>query len=300
MPRGPRLDAPGCVHHVMVRGIERRTIFLDDLDRLEFLDRLSSILPESSASCFAFALIPNHAHLVVQTGPVPLSRTMARLNCGYAQRFNRRHDRCGHLFQNRFKSRLVNDEADLMNLICYVHLNPLRAGCVASPAELPSFPWCGHGALVGSSAPLPFHSASAALALFGDEPIQARTRLRAWMQRAEDGAGELGPQPEEAPEREPHAAGNARPGGSGRGVDLSGLIERVCERLAVAPRDLARGRRSRDVAAARAAVAYLAVVRHGMSGGRVAAALGVSPSAISQSLDRGREIVTGWGLAARQ
>ncbi len=124
MPRGPRVDAPGLVQHVMVRGVDRSDIFIDDSDRRDLLRRLSDILPESGCTCFAWVLMSNHIHLVVRTGLVPLGRVMARIGTGYAMRFNRRYERVGHLVQNRYKSRPIGDDDDLLNLIRYVHLNP--------------------------------------------------------------------------------------------------------------------------------------------------------------------------------
>ena len=110
MPRLPRLDAPGLLQHVMARGIEGRKIFRDDKDRKSFLGRLANILDETQTQCYAWALIPNHFHLLLRTGLTPLSKLMRRLMTGYAVRFNRRHKRSGHLFQNRYKS-IVCEEA---------------------------------------------------------------------------------------------------------------------------------------------------------------------------------------------
>jgi len=104
MPRQARLDAPGLLQHVMARGIERREIFKDDKDRESFLDRLATILEETQAQCYAWALIPNHFHLLLRTSLTPLSKVMRRLMTGYAVTFNKRHKRSGHLFQNRYKS----------------------------------------------------------------------------------------------------------------------------------------------------------------------------------------------------
>ena len=101
MARRPRDDAPGAAHHVMLRGIERRPIFLDDVDRQDFLRRLSHLVAELGFRCFAWALMPNHVHLVLRSGSVRISQLMARLGTGYARRFNERHDRVGHLFQLR-------------------------------------------------------------------------------------------------------------------------------------------------------------------------------------------------------
>ncbi len=99
MPRGPRLDAPGTLHHVMVRGIEARSIFRDDRDRADFVRRLTKLAQDRDLTVYAWALLPNHAQLLLRTGRIPLARVMRSLLTGYAVTFNRRHRRKGHLFQ---------------------------------------------------------------------------------------------------------------------------------------------------------------------------------------------------------
>ncbi len=111
MARVARRDAPGAIHHVLLRGIEGRRIFLDDDDRGDFLDRLARQIAEGRGSCFAWTLMPSHVHLLLRTGERPLSEVMRRLNTGYARAFNLRHRRSGCLFQDRFCSILVEDEA---------------------------------------------------------------------------------------------------------------------------------------------------------------------------------------------
>ncbi len=103
MPRKAPFDAPGALHHIIVRGIERSKIFNDDVDRINFLDRLGKVLLETDTKCFSWALIPNHFHLLLRTGAYPLSTVMRRLLTGHAMNFNRRHRRSGQLFQNRYK-----------------------------------------------------------------------------------------------------------------------------------------------------------------------------------------------------
>ena len=104
MPRKARIDAPGALNHIIVRGIERRKIFYDDFDRDNFIDRLDTVLTETGTPCFAWALIPNHLHLLLRTGLTPIATVMRRLLTGYAVSFNHRHRRHGQLFQNRYKS----------------------------------------------------------------------------------------------------------------------------------------------------------------------------------------------------
>ena len=110
MPRQARLDAPETLHHVMVRGIERRALFRDDTDRADFVARLAPLAESGALTVYAWALLPNHAHFLVRTGTRPLARSMRSLLTGYAGAFNRRHHRVGHLFQNRYKSLVVEEE----------------------------------------------------------------------------------------------------------------------------------------------------------------------------------------------
>jgi len=149
MPRQARLDAPGVLQHVMARGIERRKIFLDDKDRSSFLERLAVILEETQTQCYAWTLIPNHFHLLLRTGPTPLSKVMRRLMTGYAVTFNLRHRRAGHLFQNRYKSVVCEEDPYLLELIRYIHLNPLRAKLVEDLKSLDKYQWSGHSVLIG-------------------------------------------------------------------------------------------------------------------------------------------------------
>jgi REP element-mobilizing transposase RayT len=148
MPRGARLDAPGTLHHVIVRGIEQGSIVRDDADRKAFLDRMGMLAKGLETGIYAFALMSNHAHILLKSGPDGLSTFMRRLLSGYAQYFNRRHKRVGHLFQNRYKSIICEEEAYFDKLVAYIHLNPLRAGLVESQAQLATWPWSGHAVLM--------------------------------------------------------------------------------------------------------------------------------------------------------
>lgn len=149
MPRKSRIDAPGALHHVICRGIDRQKIFTDKEDYSLFMERLGNLLIETSTSCFAWALIPNHFHLLLRTGNVPISALMKRLLTGYAVNFNRRHKRYGHLFQNRYKSILCQEDTYLLELVRYIHLNPLRAKLISEYGNLAVYPYCGHSAIMG-------------------------------------------------------------------------------------------------------------------------------------------------------
>jgi len=104
MPRGPRLDAPGTLHHLMIRGIEKRNIVENDTDRDDFINRLDQIAVETGTSIYAWALLSNHAYILLRSSAGGLPPFMHRLLSDYASAYNRRHKRYGHLFQNRYKS----------------------------------------------------------------------------------------------------------------------------------------------------------------------------------------------------
>jgi putative transposase len=149
MPRKARIDSPGALHHIIIRGIAKRKIFEDDKDRNQFIKRLDNILTEAETPIYAWALIPNHVHLLLKTGLTPIATIMRRLLTGYAGYFNRRHRRYGHLFQNRYKSILCQEEPYFRELVRYIHLNPLRAKLVKDSKALDKYPYSGHSAVVG-------------------------------------------------------------------------------------------------------------------------------------------------------
>ncbi|NQT55711.1 MAG: transposase [Desulfobacteraceae bacterium] len=149
MPRLARLDSPGVLHHIIIRGIERRKIFRDDKDRDNLLERLSDLLPATNTACYAWAFLSNHAHFLFRTGNTSISNLMRRLLTGYVVSFNRRYLRHGPLFQNRFKSIICQEDVYLNELVRYIHLNPLRAGIVPNLVKLNGYRYCGHSALMG-------------------------------------------------------------------------------------------------------------------------------------------------------
>jgi REP element-mobilizing transposase RayT len=153
MPRGPRIDFPGAIHHVFARGIEKRDIFLDDIDRDSFLHRVGANLFRWGMICPAWSLMPNHFHLLLQSDTGCLPSFMRCLLTGYSKYFNERHTRVGHLFQNRYKSPTVDKAKYFLDVVKYIHLNPLRSGIVRSIAELEEYPWTGHGKIVHGGPP---------------------------------------------------------------------------------------------------------------------------------------------------
>ena len=182
MPRQARLDAPGVLHHIMIRGIERRKIFINDGDREDFLERLSKLLPQTETACYAWVFIPNHAHFLFRTGLAPLATVMRRVLTGYAVSFNRRHKRRGQLFQNRYKSIVCQEDAYLKELVRYIHLNPVRTGIVPGIKELNKYPYCGHSALVGKKE-RPWQDVTYVLGCFDRTAGQAKKAYLRFMEK---------------------------------------------------------------------------------------------------------------------
>jgi len=182
MPRKARIDATGAFHHIIVRGIEGRKIFRDEPDRDNFLDRLSDLIVSSQTRCFAWALLPNHAHMLLQTGLIPIAGLMRRLLTGYAVSFNLKYHRHGHLFQNRYKSILCQEDTYLKELIRYIHLNPLRAALVPDLPSLDRYPWCGHSAIMGN-VKREWQSSEYVLKVFGKTKARARRSYTAFVEQ---------------------------------------------------------------------------------------------------------------------
>jgi len=324
MPRQARLDAPGVLHHVMVRGLERRPIFRNDADRADFVRRLAALVNATGLTVYAWALLPNHAHLLVRTEQRPLARCMRALLTGYAGAFNRRHKRVGHLFQNRYKSIVVEEEPYLRELVRYLHLNPLRAQVVPTLRALDRFPWAGHSALLGYR-PCPWQATGAVLQQFGPTLARARKAYRAFvvdgvpLGRRPDlqGGGllrSLGGWRAVASLRRGREAygGDERVLGSaefveavrgtlqaaeavpGRRRPLAELVAAACAATDCSPAALQQGSRRARVARAREGVAYLALEVCGYPGSAVADLLGVRPSAVYRAAQRGRGTRERW------
>jgi REP element-mobilizing transposase RayT len=182
MPRKARIDAPGALHHIICRGIEKTEIFYDDADRDSFVERLGRVISETQTPCYAWVLIPNHFHLLLKTGNVPITTVMQKLLTGYAVTFNRRHRRVGHLFQNRFKSILCQEDSYLLELVRYIHLNPLRARLVSSIKQLDRYKYCGHSVLLGKRKN-DWQDTQYVLRLFGKRVSSSRRHYREFVEK---------------------------------------------------------------------------------------------------------------------
>jgi putative transposase len=330
MPRQPRLDAAGVLHHVMVRGIERTQIFRDAADRADFVARLAGLAEQGAWTVYAWALLPNHAHLLVRTGSRPLARTMRALLTGYAGAFNRRHRRVGHLFQNRYKSIVVEEEPYLLELVRYLHLNPLRATVVPDLQALDRYPWTGHSALVGT-VPRAWQATATLLAQFGPTTARARKAYRTFVaaglpqgRRPELQGGGLvrslggwaavtalrrGREAYAGDERilgtaefveQVRAVGAPATTESRARVTLAGVLDAVAAAVGLTPDALAGGGRVPRLARAREGVAYLWCRLAGQSGRAVAAALGVSHQAVYAAATRGERAAARWAEVWRK
>ena len=190
MTRSPRLEYPGAIYHVTTRGVRQDLIFIDDRDRMALLTLLTRALRACDARIFAFCLMGNHYHFVLQTHRANLSVLMHRINSKFSLIFNRRHVRRGQVFDGRFKAMHVERDAYLLEVCRYVDLNPVRAGLVESPAQ---WLWSSYGAHAGCRPALPW-LASAAVheALTGVAPrdaaqlVTAQRRYADWVNAGVD------------------------------------------------------------------------------------------------------------------
>jgi putative transposase len=146
MARKPRVEFEGAFYHVIVRGNQRQKIFRDDRDRLYYLKRVEHYRQRYQFSIYAYVLMSNHVHFLLETGKTPLSKILQGIQFTYTQYYNRRYGTVGHLFQGRYKAILCDRDAYLLELVRYIHLNPAR---LKHPEELATYRWSSHGAYLG-------------------------------------------------------------------------------------------------------------------------------------------------------
>jgi len=320
MPRGPRLDYPGALHHVIARGIERRKIFHSLRDRLDFLARLGDLVLESRAALYAWVLMPNHIHALLRTGNLSISRLMQRLLGPHAGAFNRRYNRSGHLFQNRFKNTLVEEEPYLLELVRYLHLNPVRSRLPVTLESLDDYPWTGHAVLLGNLE-FPAQDTDFVLGRFGERVGAARRTYKNFVREGvrrgtaidlEGGglrrsAGEWEFVPKLGRGRESWAF-DERILGSPEFVEsvfgrfrqpelpcspptepriaFQRLVERVAQHYRLNCAEIASRTVRRDVLRARSLVCFLAVRHRGRTAAEVARYLGVSARSVGRAIRR--------------
>ena len=175
MARPPRLHVPEGLYHVLARGNNRQRIFRQPADYGFYLSRLARLLPRTETRCYAYCLMPNHVHLLLEPGSRPLSQIMQPLQLSYSLYFNRQYRHVGHVFQGRYTAILCERDGYLLELVRYLHLNPVRAGIAKRPD---AWIWSSHRAyLKGTGSPVPLHMESV-LGQFGNHPRKARVAFQ--------------------------------------------------------------------------------------------------------------------------
>ncbi len=304
----------------MVRGINKANIFDDNEDKSRFLERLGQNVIEGQCSVYAWALMDNHVHILFKSGKHGISTVMRKQLTWYAQYYNRRHKRSGHLFENRYKSILCDEDNYLLALVRYIHLNPLRANIVKTIEELDRYPFCGHRTIIGK-AKHPWTDAAYVLLQFGSARRKGLAGYRKFMR---EGVA-LGRQPEltggglirslggwsQVIAR--HRSGKKEEGderilGSGdfvhailketedrqirqlklkrSGKTIQKIIDEECKKTGISPVEVMNGVRRRAVSSLRAAIASRGRTELGLSSAEMARHLGVAASSISRLIDR--------------
>lgn len=321
MPRQARLDVPGALHHIMVRGINKTNIFDDDQDRARFLERLGDTITEGQCTVYAWALMSNHVHILFKSGKQGISSVMRKILTWYAQYYNRRHKRTGHLFENRYKSILCDEDNYLLALVRYIHLNPLRADIVKTVEELNRYPWCGHRTILGRATHA-WMDVEYVLAQFGSTRRKALHEYRAFMH---EGAGQGNikeltggglirsqggwsqvlsmqrrGQKEDFDERilgggafvhtilkeaEENQLRQVKAKRAGKTIQK--IIEEECEKQGISIMELKGGGKRRKVSDARARIAVRGRAELGLTAAAIARHVGVNASAITRAIDRG-------------
>lgn len=320
MPRQARLDIPGALHHIMVRGINKANIFDNDQDKALFLERLSNNATDGKCTIYAWVLMSNHLHILFKSGREGISSVMRKLLTWYAQYYNRRHHRSGHLFENRYKSILCDEDAYLLALVRYIHLNPLRAGIVKTIEQLDSYQWSGHRAIIGK-AKIPWMDIKYVWAQLGSTRRQALHGYRKFMSEeiGEDhleelrGGGLIRSQGgwsqvmsmrrrgqkeafderilgsgdfvnkvlKDAEERQLRQLKNKR-----AGLTIQGIIDKECRKGGISPVELQGGSRRLKVSDVRSLIGLRCRDELGLTSAEIARHVGINTSSIIRSIER--------------
>jgi putative transposase len=318
MPRQARLDVPGALHHIMVRGIDRSNIFRDSEDKNRFLERLGQNVQDAKCAVHAWVLMDNHVHILFRSGKDGISAVMRKLLTWYAQYFNRKYRRKGHLFENRYKSILCDEDNYLLALVRYIHLNPIRAMIVQTMAELDKYPWSGHRAMI-EKVKYPWMDTATVLTQFGGTKRKAINEYRQFVREGMDqghnpqfsGGGlvrSLGgwsnvlsmrrkDRKEEIDERvlgsgdfvhqllkEAEAKSLRQIKLKRTGLTLHTIIEQECKKEQVSRKELESGSRRSKVSHTRAEIARRGVEEIGLSAAEIARNLGVATSSITRAI----------------
>jgi len=304
----------------MVRGINKSVIFKDDQDKARFLERSGDAITEGQCRVHAWVLMNNHVHILFRSGRDGISAVMRKLLTWYAQYYNRRHKRTGHLFENRYKSILCDEDNYLLALVRYIHLNPIRAGIVKTIEELDRYPWSGHRSIIGK-AKYPWMNTETVLSRFGSAPRKALHEYRKFMRegmgqgrleeltgggliRSQGGWSQVLAMRRRGREEEY----DERILGSGdfvnsilketvdrqlrqlkakrAGKTVQNIIEEECRKQGISLQELKEGGKRRKVSDTRAIIALRSRDELGLTAAEIARNVGVNTSAVTRAIER--------------
>jgi len=329
MPRTGRLHIPGGCFHIYGRGLEKRCIFQHDVDKRDILSRFGKLLQKTNSQCLAWALMSNHYHFLIRAGASPLEKLMAPVLGGFASSYNRRHDRCGYVFQNRFASILCDERNYLLELIRYIHLNPFTAGMVDNFDELGRYPWTGHAGILGHYRQ-DWHSTDEVLAHFGTSKSTAIKNYLEFTHAGLDAPGRdnlsecglvrsycgwetisrlredhkvrigderiLGDSAfVERALREDELTIESRSRLNRLGCNLEWLIKAVCDHFCISESELMKKSRGNGISKAKAMICHCGTRKLGLKAREIAGRLGISQPAVSKWIGKcGEDVEVEW------
>jgi len=297
MARKPRIQYPGAVYHVILRGNAGEPIFFSDRDRYRLYLILQYAVEKFGCRIHGFCLMANHLHLVIQIGNISLSRIMQNISLRYTQWINLTWTRTGHVFQGRYKALLLDADAYLLELVRYVHLNPVRAGMVAAPED---YPWSGHRGYLGIEF-LPWLTTQWVLSMFAPGSGQAQSAYRVFVA---DGISEATRRNEfHRGTHEERILGDNRFAeetlsrvnqARRRAFSLTDVIAAVCRRYAISESQFKAQGKTRPYTEARAIAAFFVRESDHLSLTDLAGLLGRDVSALGKAAERiARDVVEG-------
>jgi REP element-mobilizing transposase RayT len=301
MARPARLHVEGGVYHVILRGNGGQNIFFSIADRRFFYGLIEEGCRRFGYRVHGFCLMRNHVHLIVEVGTTPLSRPMQNLCFRYGRWINRREGRAGHVFQDRFRAVLVEADSYLLELVRYVHLNPVRAALVAAAED---YPWSGHRAYLGLET-LPWLTTDRVLNTFNRREASARAHYRAFVR----GGSAAGRRDEfHQGTDDSRVLGSARfleavlgpPARPGPAPSLETLVDRVCARYGLGADELAGPGRRRLCSEARGVIGHLARGSAAASLSEVARRFNRDLTTMSRAVRRVEELAAGDADFARR
>lgn len=286
MPRQPRIHLPGAFHHVTLRGNHQQDIFYTPADRQLLENIISEVIERFQAQIHGYCWMTNHLHLLIQVGDTPLGHLMLRIASRYARTVQARLHTTGHLFQRRYHSVLIDADEYLLELLRYIHLNPVRAHLVGTPAD---YSWSSHLDYLGRRTQL-WVTTDFALRMFHAERELAITAYRRFIDTALD----------ESPSSDPALCNpqDSRVLGSDQFLgklmgeswkpkspkSLADLIEEACQQFEVTPQALASASRQRHITWVRARIAQQAVTLRIASLSAVARVFGRTEASLRESV----------------